>query len=131
MINKVRISNFKGIKNIELNELSKFNIIGGKNNAGKSTVLEAIFMFYDRLGPEFLLKQYGWRGITELQITPEDMFFPIFNQYDFKKNITIEISTRSSLFLGRQEFKRVAAITKTVKNRSFFIINQFTGKQKR
>lgn len=95
MINKVRISNFKGIKNIELNELSKFNIIGGKNNAGKSTVLEAIFMFYDRLGPEFLLKQYSWRGITELQITPEDIFFPIFNQYDFSKSITIEVATDS------------------------------------
>lgn len=95
MINKVRISNFKGIKNIELNQLSKFNIIGGKNNAGKSTVLEAIFMFYDRLGPDFLLKQYSWRGITELQVVPEEIFFPIFNGYDSSKKITIEIATGS------------------------------------
>lgn len=41
MVDSVKITNFKAIKNIEL-DLSRFNIFVGSNNSGKSSVLQAI-----------------------------------------------------------------------------------------
>ncbi|MBR7068659.1 MAG: AAA family ATPase [Bacteroidales bacterium] len=40
----IKIKNFRGIKNLEIDDLGRVNILVGKNNSGKSTVLEAIFL---------------------------------------------------------------------------------------
>jgi len=42
MINEVTISNFKGIKNCEIKNISKVNLFIGKNDCGKSSIVEAI-----------------------------------------------------------------------------------------
>lgn len=42
MISKVRIRNFKGLRNYEARFSPKYNVIVGANGAGKSTLLEAI-----------------------------------------------------------------------------------------
>ena len=43
MIEKIKISNFKIFKTLILDELHQISLISGKNNVGKSTLLEAIF----------------------------------------------------------------------------------------
>jgi predicted ATPase len=43
MIRSVEISNFKGIKECKIADLSLINIFIGRNNSGKSTVLDAIY----------------------------------------------------------------------------------------
>lgn len=43
MIKEVTIENFKGIRHCEINDLSKFNLFIGKNNCGKSTIMEALY----------------------------------------------------------------------------------------
>lgn len=45
MITELEIKNFKGINEISLKGLSRFNVIIGKNDSGKSTILESIFAF--------------------------------------------------------------------------------------
>ncbi|MGE8723279.1 ATP-dependent nuclease [Leptospira terpstrae] len=41
MINQIRLRNYKGITNIHLTDLKKVNVISGRNNSGKSSILEA------------------------------------------------------------------------------------------
>lgn len=43
MITELEIENFKGIPKIKLSDFKRFNILIGKNNSGKSTILESIF----------------------------------------------------------------------------------------
>ncbi|OGT59615.1 MAG: hypothetical protein A3E85_04670 [Gammaproteobacteria bacterium RIFCSPHIGHO2_12_FULL_45_12] len=43
-IKSVSIKNFKGIEDVKLNNCSPINILVGKNNAGKSSILHAIDM---------------------------------------------------------------------------------------
>ena len=45
MFSEIQISNFKGIHNLDLKDLGRFNILIGKNDSNKSTVLEAIYGF--------------------------------------------------------------------------------------
>lgn len=45
MISELEIQNFKGISKIKLTNFNRFNILIGKNDASKSTILEAIYAF--------------------------------------------------------------------------------------
>jgi len=44
MYKSFTIKNFKNFKSLELNDLERVNLIIGKNNSGKSSLLEAIFL---------------------------------------------------------------------------------------
>jgi AAA15 family ATPase/GTPase len=46
LLEKIKITNFRGFdeKGIEIDGLSKFNIFVGKNNCGKTSILEAMFI---------------------------------------------------------------------------------------
>ncbi len=56
MVNTFYISNFKGFKEIKIPELGHLNLIVGKNNSGKSTLLEAL-MLYSAAGSESILDE--------------------------------------------------------------------------
>jgi len=45
MINEIEIINYKGFKNLKLDNLSQINIISGENNIGKTALLEALFLY--------------------------------------------------------------------------------------
>lgn len=58
MIRSCEIENFKSLKHLYLSDLKRINLFGGKNNAGKTTLLEALFLFFDRMNPNMLIRQY-------------------------------------------------------------------------
>ena len=45
MIDFLHIKNYKNLKNLELDSLGKVNLFIGKNNTGKTSLLEAISLF--------------------------------------------------------------------------------------
>jgi len=73
MITKLKIDGFKGFKQLEISKLSRITLLGGRNNVGKTSILEALFMFYDRLNPQMILRQFAWRGIGTIAFEPESM----------------------------------------------------------
>lgn len=44
MLKKLIIENFRGFARLETPELTRFNIVGGENDVGKSSLLEAVFL---------------------------------------------------------------------------------------
>ena len=74
MINSLSIRNFKGLDKFDLQDISRINLLGGKNNAGKTTILEALFMFYDRLNPNMILRQYNYNDMLSLRENVMRMF---------------------------------------------------------
>lgn len=67
MLTRIRIKGFRGIKNCEITNLGKVNVFVGRNNSGKSSILDALCVarapFSDRLFDEpilhLLLKRKG------------------------------------------------------------------------
>ena len=43
-IKRIEISNFRGIKNCAIDNLGQVNILIGANDAGKSTILNALYL---------------------------------------------------------------------------------------
>ena len=44
MLNEFGVGGYRGLKDLELNDLKKVNIFIGSNNCGKTSILEAIIL---------------------------------------------------------------------------------------
>lgn len=96
MLQEVTIKNFKCFKDLYVPELGRMTLISGKNNVGKTSLLEAIFLFLDRGSPHMLLRQYGWRGIPKVDLEPSSLYGPFFHKENLQKEMSIEIKIDGS-----------------------------------
>ena len=94
MIRSAEVKNFKCLEYLSLDEFGKLTLIGGKNNVGKSALLEALFLFFDRMNPNQVARQYGWRGLGSVDTRPESLWAPIFTDYDLKRVIRVCVKYR-------------------------------------
>lgn len=60
----IRIRNFKKFRDMELSNFNKINLISGKNNIGKTTLLEALFIHSGGYKPELSIQISNFRGVT-------------------------------------------------------------------
>lgn len=91
MFNKISISGFKGIVDLDLFKIPRILLIGGQNNIGKSSILEAIFMALDRSNPELLMRHFSFRGIGMVTLNEDSSWRPAFNNYDLNRPIIIKL----------------------------------------
>lgn len=91
MLEKITLENYKNFNKLELNELKRVNFIAGRNNIGKTSVLESIFLFYDRGAPDVFFKLMALRGIPAFELTPNNLWVPYFNNLDTSKLMRIEV----------------------------------------
>lgn len=62
MIKNLYIRHFRGLEQITLEKLTKVNILLGRNNCGKSTVLDALYLLSYPTQPQHLLEINDLRG---------------------------------------------------------------------
>jgi AAA15 family ATPase/GTPase len=62
VIQNLQINSFRGLKGLNLSELGSVNILVGKNNSGKTTILEAISIACNPLDP------FQWIGTSERRL---------------------------------------------------------------
>ena len=63
MFRSVLIHNFRQFRNLHLEGLAPINLITGQNNAGKTTLLEALFLLDGPLDPSRTIVVANFRGI--------------------------------------------------------------------
>ncbi|MBI5418254.1 ATP-binding protein [Candidatus Poribacteria bacterium] len=80
------IENFRGITNLEINDMKRFNLLVGRNNCGKTSVLEAIFLLSGMSNPQLPLNIHLFR---DLILTSDDDFRFLFRNLDFAIPIDI------------------------------------------
>jgi len=96
LINSVSIYNFKIIKNLENVPLKKITLIGGKNNIGKTTFLEALFFYLDCNTREVIEKLFSWRMFNGMWI-PQNVWEKFFSGSDLSNEIRISINTNKNI----------------------------------
>ena len=77
MVRNITIENFRGIKSLSVENLSRVNLFFGRNNAGKSTVLESVFLLSGMTNPRLLVLCNAVRGFNGIQ--DFSFFFHNFN----------------------------------------------------
>lgn len=64
ILKRIKLERFRGFQSIELDQLSPITLISGKNNSGKSSLLEGIFLFLDHAAADSFTKISAFRGLT-------------------------------------------------------------------
>jgi AAA domain, putative AbiEii toxin, Type IV TA system/AAA ATPase domain len=62
MLNSLEIRNYRNIKHLTINKLSRVNLFVGKNNTSKTSVLEALAIYINRANVNFILQLLDERG---------------------------------------------------------------------
>ncbi len=97
MINSFGIKNFKNLNNLTIKSFSKVNLITGKNNTGKTTLLEAIYLFASKGSLKCVFDILDKRGELYKTEIKEDEFIKIFSSLftsriiDYNDSIIISI----------------------------------------
>ena len=61
---QLKIENFRGIKSLEIDDLARVNLFVGKNNCGKTSVLESAFLLTGMSNPAVLVYIENRRGLN-------------------------------------------------------------------
>lgn len=76
MIERITIENFRGIERGTVEELAPLSILVGRNNTGKSTVLEALAYYVSGGDSELVARMARRRGWCGLGYVPQMLFDP-------------------------------------------------------
>jgi len=105
VFNKIRIKNFRGIKELELTKFKQFNIIVGNNETGKTSVLEALYISINPGNPNLPVTANIHRGID----TPDNFQFWVSLYKDYNTENLIELD--STLFKTQKIKLKISPIT--------------------
>ncbi|WKN40646.1 AAA family ATPase [Tunicatimonas pelagia] len=62
MLNSLGIKNYRNLKSLEIEKLARVNLIAGKNNTGKTSLLEAVWLYSSKGGVEEIYQIIKDRG---------------------------------------------------------------------
>lgn len=103
MIESFYVHNYKCLDSLVLDNLKLINVIAGKNDVGKTSILEALFLFFDRNSTDIGLKPLSWRGVNQFAPNPKEFWAPIFKNFNINNPIeirlTMEDGTKKELIL--------------------------------
>ena len=93
MIKNITIENFRGLSSLEINDMTRVTLISGKNNIGKSSILEALFLMMDHAAVNSfgLLSSFRNSPVTGTAT----LWGPLFPDLDTDRIIRISIVDES------------------------------------
>ena len=80
MITSFRIKNFRGFQDLTIQPLKRVNLIGGKNNTGKTALLEALLLHNGPTNPQLSVEIHRFRGIESPLAAIEDVCRWLFHE---------------------------------------------------
>lgn len=86
MYKDIRIERLRGIKRLKIEDFRQVNLFVGKNNCGKTTILEGLFLLTGPTNAELPLKINSFRN---LNVIDENFWSLFFNKLDVNSDIKI------------------------------------------
>ncbi len=83
----ISIENFRSISKLKLDNFRRVNLITGRNNSGKTSVLEALFLLSGMSNPQLAVNINNFRNLI---LTKNEDFSFIFHDLDFATEPTID-----------------------------------------
>lgn len=106
-ISNLKIKSFKGLEDVEIKDCRKLNILIGENNAGKTTVLEAVRCFHkpwDYMEYINILKRNPYANFSSFSLLPQ-----MFNQRNHSSlaEIIVEIDKKEHILKIKKELEKI------------------------
>ncbi len=94
MYKLLKINNFRCFKKFDIGPLSRINLFSGKNNVGKTALLEALWLLGGYNNPELGIRIDGLRGINRFKL--EELMKTLFRFFDQTDPIKISSVSRKN-----------------------------------
>lgn len=125
MYKSFEIKNFRGFEELKINNLELINIIAGKNNAGKTVLLEALFLHCAAVNPSLVFSINAFRGMEKFTVETDPRFELPWNSVFSNYNIDSQIKLKG---IDRDNKSRIVTL-RTEKLRSGLLpVGDETGK---
>jgi energy-coupling factor transporter ATP-binding protein EcfA2 len=92
MYTQFRIDNFRGLHDLSVADLGRINLIVGPNNVGKTSLLEALWLFQGAGNPALTVTLPLYRGFRFVPQTPEMLWHSLFRDLALDAPIEIEVT---------------------------------------
>ena len=93
MYHYFRLKNFRILEDLELDDLRRVTLIGGRNGTGKTTVLEGLFIHCGGGNPKLVIKVDAMRGIASVSVNladrRESLWDSVFRDFDNTRQIEL------------------------------------------
>ena len=92
MFERLRIRNYRTFSDLSIDRLSSINLFTGRNNSGKTTLLEALFLLCGAGNAQMALNGHVVREPSGAAppAVPETFWKPLFTDLDVEKAVSIE-----------------------------------------
>ncbi len=114
MYTSFQAKNFRCFRDLKIDDLSRINLIAGKNNVGKTALLEALFIHCRKCQPNLILHLNSLRGIQKgwkEPLSEEKPWDSIFFRFDSEiVELNSEYSDNSRLLVKLLKDKRLPEI---------------------
>ncbi len=94
----LKIEGFRGIKNLEVEDMSMVNIFLGENNCGKTSILEGVFLLSGYTDPQLILRIDLFRNLLHNEVNDFSFIFNNLN-YSNKLSLSAELHSNESIKL--------------------------------
>ena len=79
LFSQIAAKNFRGFKNFKIDDFKQFNLFVGKNNSGKSSLLEAIFLLINPGNPILPVRINTFRDVAPTDRKTYELLFHNLN----------------------------------------------------
>lgn len=90
MYKTFKVRNFRGLRNLDIDSLERVNLIAGKNNVGKTALLEALFLHSGPNTPGLIVAVNDFRGLQNHNM--REAFRELFSDFNPEANIELRAS---------------------------------------
>jgi len=84
-------------------ELKPITLISGRNNTGKSSILDGLFLFQDYANPDVFMKLLGFRGMRQVEVSQRNLWEPLFHNMVLKDAMVLQVNGESALSLEKNK----------------------------
>jgi hypothetical protein len=89
MYSRISIKNFRGIESLEVDSLRRSNLIVGRNNSGKTTFLEALFLLGGATDPRLPATLGELRGQSGAENHPDPVWRSLCRNLDTRTPVSV------------------------------------------
>ncbi len=130
MIKGIVIKNFRGVSEGKIDDFDKLNIFVGKNNCGKSTLLDALAVLISPYNLGTIVKRRGWYGLDSILSIfryrkSENPIKIIGNGYSVEIEREIPPQPRVEWLIKDKNFKDEIISLKVIYNKKDLVVTEF------
>ena len=130
MYKELELNHFKQFEHMKMT-LAPVTLIGGSNNVGKTSILEALFLAHGFLDPSVFTQIKSFRGSTVTAMVPRAIWGNLFHKYDETKKLSLRLDEQELVFQKEDGFSSGVAGIKSsnVKEYSYALASRFTKRE--